>query len=67
MGPFPSSFGNLYILLVIDYVPKWIEVKAILTSEAKVVLDFVIQKLSLVIVTLIFAIMQLNHYYASTM
>ena len=22
MGPFPSSFGNLYILLAIDYVSK---------------------------------------------
>ena len=22
MGPFPSSFGNLYILLVVDYVSK---------------------------------------------
>ena len=22
MGPFPSSFGNLYILLAVDYVSK---------------------------------------------
>jgi len=28
MGPFPSSFDNLYILLAINYVSKWIEVKA---------------------------------------
>jgi len=28
MGPFPSSFGNLYILFVVDYVSKWIEAKA---------------------------------------
>ena len=28
MGPFPSSFGNLYILLAIDYVSKWVEVIA---------------------------------------
>ena len=27
MGPFPSSFGNLYILLAVDYVSKWIEAK----------------------------------------
>jgi len=40
MGPFPS-FGNLYILLIIDYVSKWIEAKAIRTNEAKVVLNFV--------------------------
>jgi len=41
MGPFPSSFGNLYILLVVDYVSKWIEVKTTRTNDAKVVLDFV--------------------------
>ena len=41
MGPFPFSFGNLYILLVVDYVSKWIEAKATQTNDAKVVLDFV--------------------------
>jgi hypothetical protein len=41
MGPFPSSFGNLYILLDVDYVSKWIEAKATRTNDAKVVLDFV--------------------------
>ena len=25
MGPFPSSFKNLYLLLVVDYVSKWVE------------------------------------------
>jgi transposase InsO family protein len=40
MSPFPSSFGNLYILFVVDYVSKWIEAKAIRTNDAKVVLDF---------------------------
>jgi hypothetical protein len=25
MGPFPQSFGNLYILLAVDYVSKWVE------------------------------------------
>ena len=25
MGPFPSSFGNLYILLDVDYVSKCVE------------------------------------------
>jgi hypothetical protein len=40
MGPF-SSFGNLYIILIVDYVSKWIEAEAIWTNEAKVVLDFV--------------------------
>jgi hypothetical protein len=28
MGPFPFSFGNLYIILVVNYMSKWIEVKA---------------------------------------
>jgi hypothetical protein len=41
MGPFPYSFGNLYILLAVDYVSKWIEAKATRTNDAKVVLDFV--------------------------
>ena len=25
MGPFPPSFGILYILVVVDYVSKWLE------------------------------------------
>ena len=25
MGPFPLSFKNLYILLAVDYVSKWVE------------------------------------------
>ena len=25
MGPFPSSFGNMYILLAMDYASKWVE------------------------------------------
>jgi len=42
MGPFPSFFfGNLYILIVVNYVSKWIKVKAIRTNDAMVVLDFV--------------------------
>jgi hypothetical protein len=28
MGPFPSSFSNLYILLAFVYVSKWILAKA---------------------------------------
>jgi len=41
MGPFPSSFGNAYILLAVDYVSKWVEAKATRTDNAKVVVDFV--------------------------
>ena len=25
MGPFLSSFGNMYILLAVDYLSKWVE------------------------------------------
>jgi hypothetical protein len=28
MGPFPNSFGYLYILVAVDYVSKWVEVVA---------------------------------------
>ena len=41
MGPFRSSFGNLFILLAVNYVSKWVEAKATRTNDSKVVLDFV--------------------------
>ncbi|CAM8956984.1 unnamed protein product [Rhodiola kirilowii] len=37
MGPFPSSYGNQYILVAVDYVSKWVEVVASPTCDAKVV------------------------------
>ena len=40
MGPFPSSYGNLYILLAVDYVSKWVEAKATRTNDSKVVSTF---------------------------
>ena len=40
MGPFPSSFSNLYILLAIDYVSKWVEAIPTQTNDAKVVASF---------------------------
>jgi hypothetical protein len=40
MGPFPSSYGNLYILLAVDYVSKWVEAKATRTNDSKVVVSF---------------------------
>nr|KYP39709.1 Pol polyprotein [Cajanus cajan] len=41
MGPFPVSFGFSYILLVVDYVSKWVEAKATRTNDAQVVVNFV--------------------------
>nr|GEX09721.1 reverse transcriptase domain-containing protein [Tanacetum cinerariifolium] len=40
MGPFPSSRGNRYILVVVDYLSKWIEAKALPTNDARVVVKF---------------------------
>ena len=40
MGPFPSSYNNLYILLVVDYVSKWVEAIPTRTNEAKIVVQF---------------------------
>ncbi|XP_070663031.1 uncharacterized protein [Malus domestica] len=41
MGPFPSSYGFIYILLAVDYVSKWVEAKATRTNDSKVVADFI--------------------------
>ncbi|KAK9034964.1 hypothetical protein V6N11_077015 [Hibiscus sabdariffa] len=40
MGPFPSSHGDLYILLAVDYVSKWVEAIATPKNDAKTVMKF---------------------------
>ncbi|GJT73595.1 reverse transcriptase domain-containing protein [Tanacetum coccineum] len=40
MGPFPSSRGNKYILMAVDYLSKWVKAKALPTNDARVVCKF---------------------------
>ena len=40
MGPFPSSFGNLYILLAVDYVSKWVEATVCPKNDANTIVGF---------------------------
>nr|GEX39697.1 reverse transcriptase domain-containing protein [Tanacetum cinerariifolium] len=40
IGPFPSSRGNMYILVSVDYLSKWVEAKALPTNDARVVVKF---------------------------
>ena len=41
MGPFPSSFDNMYILLAVDYVSKWVEATAYPRNDAVIVVGFI--------------------------
>ncbi|KAK8523091.1 hypothetical protein V6N12_047624 [Hibiscus sabdariffa] len=40
MSSFPSSHGDLYILLAVDYVSKWVEAIATPKNDAKTVMKF---------------------------
>ena len=40
MGPFPPSFGNNYIFLIMDYISKWVEAIACSRNEANTVVGF---------------------------
>nr|GEW12252.1 reverse transcriptase domain-containing protein [Tanacetum cinerariifolium] len=39
-GPFPSSRGNKYILIAVDYLSRWVEAKALPTNDDRVVCKF---------------------------
>ena len=41
IGPFPPSFGNLYILLVVYYVSKWAKSIACPRNDANTVVGFI--------------------------
>ena len=41
MGPFLSSFGNIYILLAVDYVSKWVEATTCPRNDAITVVGFI--------------------------
>nr|GEY05299.1 reverse transcriptase domain-containing protein [Tanacetum cinerariifolium] len=40
IGPFPSSKGNKYILVTVDYLSKWVEAKSLPINDARVVVKF---------------------------
>ena len=41
MGPFTPSFGNIYILLGVDYVSKWVEATACPKNDAITMVGFI--------------------------
>ncbi|GKD49600.1 reverse transcriptase domain-containing protein [Tanacetum coccineum] len=40
MRPFPSSRGNKYILVAVNYLSKWVKAKVLPTNDARVVVKF---------------------------
>ena len=50
MGLFPSSFGNIYIILAVDYVSKWVKASACPRNDAITVVGF-IQKIYIYILS----------------
>jgi len=40
MGPFPSSYSFLHILVCVDYVTKWVEAIPCVSNDARTVVNF---------------------------
>jgi len=40
VGPLPSSYMNVYILVVVDYVSKWVEAIATPKNDVEIVIKF---------------------------
>ena len=45
MRPFPPSNGNLYILVAINYISKWVEAIETPKNDAKTVVKFLQKKI----------------------
>ena len=45
MGPFPPSEGKEYILVVVDYVSKWVEAISTRTNDHRVVNKFIVNNI----------------------
>ena len=41
MGPYPSSFRNICILLAVGYVSKWVEAISCPRNDASIVVEFI--------------------------
>ncbi|GJU07815.1 reverse transcriptase domain-containing protein [Tanacetum coccineum] len=57
MGPFPSSRGNKYILVAVDYLSKRVEAKALPTNDARVVVKFLISLFSRLVSPIVFRLL----------
>ena len=44
VGPLPSLYGNIYILVAIDYVSKWVEAIATPKNDVRVFINFFKEK-----------------------
>ena len=40
VGPLPSLYGNIYILVVVDFVSKWVEAIATPKNDVRAVIKF---------------------------